>query len=128
MIHTAKIDASNIVENSVITETESYLNEHGFNITDGEYYSCVNQKPEGENSGYLIKSAETTRVPFEQADIVSDTIEIYLCSCGAYRYRDGVKDLEQSGNLDWEPCKHIKALKDYRVERAKADDNQHTLV
>jgi hypothetical protein len=127
MIHTAEIHNDNIVECDVITDTETYLNEHGYNTDDKTYYNVINQKPQAENTGYIIKTVETTRKPFEQADIVEDKITLYLCSCGAYRYQQGVEDVEENANLRWEACKHIKKLPEYKSQRAKSDDKQDTL-
>lgn len=125
MIHTAPLDTSRVVESEFITESETYLNEQGYQTDTVGYYCVVNQKPEESNSGYIVKEVKTTAVPFEQADVVEDTIRIYLCSCPAYRYQEGIRDLSERRTLEYDSCKHVEACS--KVEKAKVDDTQTEL-
>ena len=127
MIHTAPLNTKHIVEDEIITESESYLNEHGYKTDDKRYYTVVNHKPDDKDSGHLIKVVETTAVPFDDADLVADTVEVYICSCSSYRYGKGIDDLEDRRTLEWHTCKHCDALSDLKAKRAEQDDNQTEL-
>jgi len=127
MIHTAPLTTDYIVEDTIITESESYLNEHGYKTDDKRYYSVVNKKQDDEDSGHLIKVVETTAVPFDDADLVADTVEVYICSCASYRYGKGIEDLEDRRTLEWKACKHVDALAERKAQRAENDESQRTL-
>jgi len=128
MIHTAPFNTEHIVEDEIITESESYLNEHGYKTDDKRYYTVVNKKQDEPDSGHLIKVVETTAVPFDDADLVADSVEVYICSCASYRYGKGIEDLEDRRTLEWRGCKHVNALADRKAERAENDDNQEKLL
>jgi hypothetical protein len=126
MIHTAELDTEQVVESEFITESETYLYEHGYRTDTAGYYLAVNHKQDGENSGYIVKAVETTAVPFEYADIVEDSIRILLCSCAAYRYQQGLEELEDRETLEWSSCKHCEAVD--KSVKAKNDENQRRLT
>lgn len=126
MIVTATLDESQLVETEIITESETYLNEHGYQTDAVRFDLVVNQKPHGENSGYVVKTVETTAVPFDVADVVSDTLEIQICSCAAYRYSDGLEDLEDRDTLEWHACKHCSKVD--KTLRAESDNDQTELL
>jgi hypothetical protein len=125
MIHTAKLTEEHITELNVELDTHGYLVEMGYNITTVETHTVVNQKPEKENSGHIVQKIQTTKVPFEQSDIIEDRIFIYTCTCGAYRYHDGVPDLDEHSLTEWSPCKHVERIDP--TLKAKQDDDQETL-
>jgi len=127
MIHVAPLNEDNLAEVEAITESETYLAEHGYQVDTGGFWSVVNHKTDDDDSGHIIKAGETTAVPFDDADVVADSIEIYLCSCGAYRYQQGVADLDERDTLEWESCKHIDKVPEYKAKRAESDDQQETL-
>lgn len=125
MIHVAPLDTEHIADSAVITETETYLEEFGYKTNTDGYYTVVNHKTDDSNSGYLVKKVTTTSKPFEQADIVEDEITILICSCAAYRFRDGIKDLEETNGLEWTPCKHCESVD--KSIKAESDEAQSTL-
>lgn len=125
MIHTAPLDQSQVVESEFITESETYLYEQGYRTDTVGFHLAINQKPDSENSGYVVKTIETTAVPFEEADVIEDTITIHLCSCPAYRYQEGIRDLSERRTLEWDTCKHVEAVS--KVAKAKADNQQAEL-
>lgn len=125
MIHVAPLDTDQIVESEFITESETYLREQGYNVDTVQYYSVVNQKPDAENTGYIVKTIETTTVPFAQADVVEDTYRMHLCSCKSYRYPNGLPDLEKQYVTAYSPCKHCKQVDP--ALKAETDAQQDTL-
>lgn len=125
MIHTAPLNTDHIVESEMITESESYLNEHGYKTDTAGYYTVVNHKPDDENSGYIVKAVETTVVPFKHADVIEDSVRVLICNCSSYRYGKGVEDLEDRDTLEWNSCKHCQAV-DPTI-RALSDEDQSTL-
>jgi len=126
MIVTAPLDTDEVVESEFITESETYLREHGYNIDTAAYHLCVNQKPESENTGYIVKTIETTKVPFAQADVVEDTYRMHICSCKSYRYQNGLPDLEKENVTAYSPCKHCVACDP--TLKAKTDEKQEQLL
>ena len=105
----------------------SFLLSQGYNI-DG--VSDVQIVPsESRDVAHVVMKVTTTDKPpgHPDSDIVADTTEIAVCSCENFSFEQGVdvsmKTLAE-GKLG--RCKHIRAC--FKTERAKADDNQHTLV
>lgn len=104
-----------------------FLRSQGYNIDD---VSDVHVVPsESRDVAHLVMKVTTTDKPpgHPDSDIVADETEISVCSCENFQYSQSVdvsmKTLAE-GNLG--TCKHIRAC--FKTERAKADDNQHTLV
>lgn len=125
MIHTAKLSEDHIAELSIELDTHSYLTEMGYNITTVETHTVVNQKPKSENSGHIVQKIQTTEVPFDQADVVADRCTLYTCTCSAYRYHDGIPDLEATNITEWSSCKHCAAVDP--TLKAANDEDQETL-
>jgi len=126
MIVTAPLNESQVVTADFITESETYLHEHGYTTDTVAYHLAINQKKGDENTGYVVKTVETTRVPLDEADVAKDTIELQICSCDAYRYSDGFDDLAESGGVAWQPCKHCEATD--KTIKAANDDSQEEIV
>jgi hypothetical protein len=125
MIHSAKLDMERFTETPEIEfDVFSYFYDHGYPVDIEQLYNVVNQKPQEENSGYLVAEITTTQVPLDEADVASDEITKLTCSCPAYQYQAGV-DLSDATIDDWKHCKHCEAVDP--VAKAKADDNQTSL-
>ena len=124
MIHTAELDLSRFPEVDVEFDVFSYFYDHGYPVTIDRLYSVVNQKPQEENSGYLVAEITTTQVPLDEADVASDEISKLACSCPAYQYQAGV-DLSEATINEWGTCKHIDKVDP--TAKAKSDDLQDTL-
>ena len=104
-----------------------FLRSQGYNI---DAVSDVQVVPsESRDVAHVVMKVTTTDKPpgHPDSDIVADKTEIAVCSCENFQYSQSVdvsmKTLAE-GNLG--RCKHIRAC--FKTERAKADDNQHTLV
>lgn len=113
-----------LVEFEVVTESESYLAEYGYTVDTIRHWLVVSDKDD-EANGYVVTKAETTDKPLELADLVADATTIWLCSCPAYRYRDGVADLGGRIDLEWTACKHCEAVE--KSLKAANDNAQTTL-
>jgi len=125
MIVTSKLNQEHIIEKNIVTESMSYAQEHGYNFDILEEYNVINKKRDDENTGYTVLKVETTEVPFDQADIVEDKYEMYICNCPSYRYGKGIPDLEEHDITAWEPCKHMKSINKFL--KAKTDQQQAQL-
>lgn len=101
---------------------------------EGKGYNCerlthavaYNQKPDSEDSAYLLTEIETTSVPTAQADYVQDRLRMWTCQCHDYQYNKLKPFLK--GKIALGEVSHCKHLKQHlRTERAKQDDQQATL-
>jgi len=74
---------------------------------------------------YLVAKVEVLDVPFDQADVVSDRVEIIACSCSDWYFNKsaGIETGEKRPS-EVAPCKHATV---YRTEKAKSDQHQETL-
>lgn len=72
---------------------------------------------------YHVRRVECLSKRFEQADVVEDTQEIWLCSCPDARYRRWPKEEpeELTQGID---CKHCR---EFKAEKAVSDESQTTL-
>ena len=102
-------------------EAVEWLSQQGYNVEVKDTRIVESSSAE---KAYVVQRVETTRVPFERADVAADKTEIVLCSCDSGRYHSFKKvDIEQS--LDgFDPCKHRKV---YRKQKARADPNQQAI-
>jgi hypothetical protein len=124
MIHTAELSLDRFPEVDVEFEVFSYLYDHGYPVDIDGLYSVVNQKPQEENSGYLVAEITTTQVPLDEADVASDEIGMLACSCPAYQYQAGV-DLSETTVDEWGTCKHIDSVDP--TAKAVKSESQTTL-
>ena len=124
MIHTAELSLDRFPELELEFEVFSYYYDSGYPVDIEALYSVVNQKPQEENSGYLVAEITTTSVPLDEADVASDEISMLACSCPAYQYQAGV-DLSETTIDDWSHCKHCEAV-DPTI-KAKNTESQTTL-
>jgi len=104
----------------VKTENTSYLHTHGYAVNPKETWLVTS----GEN-GYIVQRVETTSVPFSRADVVSDATRIYTCTCPSYRFREGLHDLSEREELEWDACKHIEKVD--KSVKAINDEKQTSL-
>ena len=99
-----------------------WLDQQGYNV---EVLDTRIVESESSDKCYVVQRIETTKVPFERADVAADQIELVVCSCDSCRYQSFANvDVEQSLG-GFSSCKHSKV---YREEKAKQDDNQIQLV
>jgi hypothetical protein len=121
-----KLFKKNIVESSIVTESHTYLKEHNYPVDVEETYLVCSDS----GHGYIVQEITTTRLPLEEADLEVDEITLYTCSCSAFRYHDGIQDLEETERLKCEPCKHCSHVIDGPAEKhkkAQRDNDQQTL-
>jgi len=122
MIHTAELSLDRFPEVDVEFDVFSYYYDHGYPVDIEELHTVVNQKPESENSGYLVAKITTTAVPLDEADVTEDELTRWVCSCEDFQYHRSV-DLDEQRITHWDNCKHIHEI----VPHAKAQaDNQQT--
>jgi hypothetical protein len=121
-MHVAELHTDNIVEEDVITESLTYLREHGYVAGAKTRYVVVSDS----GNGYLVQEIETHNVPFAEADAAEDQYTLYACTCDAYRYHDGLPDLEEAPITEWQSCKHIREC--VRHIKAENDERQATLT
>jgi hypothetical protein len=120
-MHVAELHTDNIVEEDVITESLTYLREHGYVAGATTAYAVVS-----DTHAYLVQEVETHDKPFAQADAAEDEYRLWMCNCHAYRYHDGLPDLEEAPITEWQSCKHIREC--VRHIKAENDDSQATLT
>ena len=82
--------------------------------------------PSGSNpeQAYHVRRVECLSKRFEQADVVEDTQEIWLCSCPDARYRRW-HDTEPEELTQGITCKHV--VEHFKAEKAQNDEDQQTL-
>ena len=99
-------------------EAVEWLDQQGYNCEIKE--TRIVESSDREKA-YVVQRVETTKVPFERADVVEDTQEYILCSCDSARYHSFTSvDVEKS--LDGHsPCKHSRV---FREQKAQDDPNQ----
>lgn len=124
MIHTAELDLDRFPEVELEFDVFSYFYDHGYPVDITELHSVVNQKPQDEDSGYLVAKITTTEVPLDEADVATDEISMYACSCPAFQFQE-VPDLKETTITDCGQCKHLRSVDP--VAKAKADENQTEL-
>ncbi len=99
----------------------------GHNCERLENAVAYNRKQDSEDSAYLLTKIETTRVPTAKADYAVDKITMWVCNCHDMQYNKLKPFLKGEITLDEVGgCKHVKAHD--KVERAKQDDQQETLL
>lgn len=126
MIITSPLKDDHIVEHSLITETQQYLEEHGYSLNVEETYLVINQKTEKENTGYIVQKIQTHTGPLEEVDATEDTFTLWSCTCPAWRYQQGVPDLDKDYDItDYTPCKHCASVE--KTIKAEQDDAQRTI-
>lgn len=103
-------------------EAVEWLDQHGYNCEIQD--TRIVQSESDPDKCYAVQRVETTKVPFERADVVADKTELVVCSCDSCRYQsfDSV-DVEQSLS-GFESCKHSRV---YREEQARQDQSQAQL-
>jgi len=115
-----------VLEPSYVT----YLRNHGYNIREVKEKHTVTSSS-GEEA-YLLFKISTYLFPKGSAllDIADESqqIELWVCSCPQYRFRETV---DVSEGVDVSPnqcgtCKHIHSVD--KVARAANDDKQDTLL
>lgn len=83
---------------------------------------------QSETSGhaYILGKIGVLEVPFPEADVAADAVEVWVCSCDDFHFSqsDGVETGERAPSECGE-CKHI--TDEVKVERAKADEGQASL-
>jgi len=128
MIHTAEMSDDTFASTdrlTTMTEVETYLRDNGYPVDEEGVWLAVNQKRDEENSAHMIKEIKTLRKPLPVADAAVDEMTILMCTCKAYRYQQGIDDLEENDTLEWEPCKHCEAVD--ATMKAENDENQQQL-
>lgn len=131
MIHSAKLDMEQFIESDsrdkpIELDLFSYWADHGYPVESiEEAHAVVNEKSEGENTAHIVVKIETLSKPLELADVAADQMTMWACDCKDYQFNQGV-DLSERTLDEWGSCKHVQAVS--KVEKAKADSNQDTIV
>lgn len=91
-----------------------------------EYLEIRTVDSESRDVSYLLGKVECLDVPFEDADVAEDRVELWVCSCPAYFFQesDGLETGERKPS-EVGMCKHLRSS--VRAEKAKADENQREL-
>ena len=112
----------------VICEPEyvKFLRSQGYPIDDVKDVRLV--ESDSRDMAHVVMTVVTTDKPkgHPALDVVEDETTLRVCSCEDFRYNRTVDVSEKTladGNTG--RCKHVKEA--YRVEKAKADDQQETL-
>jgi len=124
----APLDIEQFVGDSPLFELEvfSYFYENGYPVESiEEAYTVIHEKTDDENTSHIVLKVETLSKPIDVADVAVDSVTKYCCDCKAYQFHHSV-DLEERYLSEWGACKHIKSVS--REEKAKADDNQDTII
>lgn len=81
---------------------------------------------ESKDHAYLVSKIEVLEKEFQNADLVADTINTYLCSCDDFFFnRSGGIDTGEKSPDEIGKCKHVRAA--YKVEQAKQDPHQQEI-
>lgn len=73
---------------------------------------------------YHVRRVECLSKPFQDADVVDDTQQIWLCSCPDARYRRWPNE-EPKELTHGTDCKHCR---EFKAEKAQNDESQTTLA
>lgn len=118
-------ELENGVDVTLPTWCQSLLRDNGYQWDIKSHQIAINLKPEKEDSVYHLVTIETTSVPFEQSDVVADSIEIMVCQCASQVFYHSPENPEQTIE-DFSRCKHGKKARD-KSAKAKEDPNQSEL-
>jgi len=125
MIHTGKLDTEQFGSDGVELEVFSYLYDNGYPVDSIEEAHAVVSEKDKDNTGHIVLKIQTLRKPLKEADATTDQTTKFVCDCKAFQFHHSV-DLEERYLSEWDSCKHINAVS--KVEKAKADENQDTIV
>ncbi len=131
MIHTAELDLNQLgiddaTEKPIQLGVFNYWASHGYPVESIlEAHTVVHSKDTSENTGHIVLKIETLERPLDVADLVEDKTEMWVCDCRDFQYNQSV-DLSERWLTEWGICKHCLSVS--REERAKADENQDTIV
>ena len=83
---------------------------------------------ESKDYAYLVQRVSVLDEPFnpETTDEATDRVEVLMCSCSDFYFNrsDGVDTRERKPS-EMQVCKHC--YREFRTEKAQADDKQETL-
>lgn len=63
------------------------------------------------DQAYIVRRLGCLRVPFDEADVVDDSVDVWTCSCMDYRHRKWYDDIPDE-IMHSRSCKHIERIKE----------------
>lgn len=99
------------------------VNQLKANDYNPEYLETKVAPSESSDYAYLLGRISVLSVPFAEADVSKDTIELWICGCSDFHFNqsDGVEAGERRPPEIGE-CKHIR--QEIKSKRAQDDENQ----
>ena len=116
-------------DGQIILEPEyiAFLRSNGYPIN--EVVEITEAESESRDMTHLIYTVKTTEYPegHPELDVVAHETEIKVCTCEDFRYNQSVDVSERHlAEESVDACKHVRD--EYRTEKAKADENQDTII
>jgi len=113
-------DGEIVIEPSYV----GYLRSHGYAVDGVKDVRAI----DGSDDDHLVCKVKTYLYPQNDGRLDIATHGVWLPTCSCWGFRQSSADVSNPDTMpvDGETCPHIKAA--YKVEKAKADDSQETLV